>query len=79
MLDAALFIVIVGMKLKSNFSYAICLFGLMLFIISDGLHAFHFFVYTVSFGEPMMNLLRFASLALFVIGIIEEDRTTVLV
>lgn len=79
MLDAALFIVIAGMRLKNNFSYAICLFGLMLYMISDGLHAFHFFVDQVSFGEPMMGLLRFASLALFVIGIIEEDRTKVLI
>lgn len=79
LMDAALFIVVAGMRLKSNFSYSLCLFGLFIYIISDGLYAYHFFVEKLSIGEPMMGLLHFASHALFVIAIIEEDRTKVLI
>ncbi len=78
-LDALLFVVVAGMRLRNNFSYIICLFGVFIYIVGDGLYAYHFFVEKLSIGEPMMGLLHFASQALFIIGILEESKTKDLV
>lgn len=72
--DAVIFIVIAGMKLRNNYSYILCLFGVSIFILSDGLYAYHFFVEPLDLGEPIMGVLHNVCRALFVLGILEEDK-----
>lgn len=73
--DAIIFIVIAGMQLKNNFGYIMSLAGAFLYLLADGLYAFHFFVEELMIGEPLMGLLHFATQGLFVACIRIEDET----
>lgn len=75
-LDAVIFIVVAGLNLRNSFSYMLCLFGVSVFIVSDALYAYHFFVETMQFGEPIMAILHNLSKLLFILGILLENRTS---
>lgn len=75
--DAVIFIVVAGLNLKNSFSYMLCLFGVSTFLISDALYAFHFFVEPLEYGEPIMSILHNLSRLLFILGILQENKSVV--
>lgn len=74
-LDAMLFVVVSGMKLRNNFSYILCIIAVFIHLVSDGIYAYHFFVEPLIIGEPIMGLMHSLSQGLFVIGILSENQT----
>ncbi|NVK28316.1 MAG: hypothetical protein HWE14_09745 [Flavobacteriia bacterium] len=74
-LDALLFVVVSGMKLRNSFSYVLCIIAVFIHLVSDGIYAYHFFVEELIIGEPIMGLMHSLSQGLFVIGILSENNT----
>lgn len=74
-LDAIIFVVVAGLRLKNNYSYVLCLFGVSLFILADAIFAYHFFIEPFEMGEPLISVLHNITHVLFIFGILEEYKT----
>lgn len=74
-LDAVIFIIVAGMRLRNNYSYMLALFGVSIFVLADGLYAYHFFVEPFEFGESYITLLHNICRLLLVLAISSENAT----
>ncbi len=75
-LDAIIFVVIAGMQLKSIYSYVLCLFGVFLYVVTDGLFAYHYLVEELVMGDAIIGTLHALCLGLFVLGVVAENKTS---